>query len=177
MSELVIRPIAAGEHDEVGRITVAAYVAEEYLIENDPYAGELADVRARDAAAEVWVAELDGRLVGTVTWCPPGTSYREIASSDDQAEFRMLAVDPAVRRRGVARALVDACLDRARADGSREVVISSLPEMVGAHGLYARLGFVRAPELDWEPRPSLVLWAFRLPLPPPPIREFGRADP
>ena len=51
MSELVIRPITAGEHDEVGRITVAAYVAEEYLVENDPYAAELADVRHRAAAA------------------------------------------------------------------------------------------------------------------------------
>jgi GNAT superfamily N-acetyltransferase len=71
------------------------------------------------AAAEVWVAELAGRLVGTVTWCPPGSQYREIASRDDQAEFRMLAVDPTVRRQGVARALVDACLARARADGSR----------------------------------------------------------
>jgi GNAT superfamily N-acetyltransferase len=162
VSEPIIRPIAAGEHDEVGRITVAAYVAEEYLIENDPYAEELADVRRRAADAEVWVAELDGRLVGTVTWCPLGSDYREIASRDDQAEFRMLAVDPTARRQGIARALVDACLARARADGSREVVISSLPEMVGAHGLYARLGFVRAPDLDWEPRPSLVLWAFRL---------------
>jgi GNAT superfamily N-acetyltransferase len=164
VSEPVIRPIAADEHDEVGRITVAAYVAEEYLVENDPYAEELADVRHRAAAAEVWVAELDGRLVGTVTWCPPGSQYREIASRDDQAEFRMLAVDPTVRRQGVARALVDACLARARADGAREVVISSLPDMVKAHGLYARLGFVRAPDLDWEPRPSLVLWAFSLPL-------------
>jgi GNAT superfamily N-acetyltransferase len=162
VSELVIRPISAGEHDEVGRITVAAYVAEEYLVGNDPYAEELADVLARAAAAEVWVAELDGRLVGTVTWCPLGSQYREVATRDDQAEFRMLAVDPAMRRRGVARALVDACVARARADGSREVVISSLPEMVDAHGLYARFGFVRAPDLDREPRPSLVLWAFRL---------------
>jgi GNAT superfamily N-acetyltransferase len=110
--------------------------------------------------AEVWVAELDGRVVGTVTWCPPGSAFREVATRDDQSEFRMLAVDPTVRRRGVAAALVDACLARARADGACEIVLCSLPEMAAAHGLYARVGFVRAPHLDWAPRESVCLWAF-----------------
>lgn len=166
MSEVVVRPLVDGEEAEVARITVAAYAAEGYVLEDDPYALELSDVTERASKAEVWVGTLDGRLVGTVTWCPPGSAYRELATSDDQAEFRMLAVDPEVRRQGVARALVDACLARARSDAARELVLCSLPAMVPAHRLYGRLGFVRAPELDWEPRPQMVLWAFRLTLPP-----------
>jgi ribosomal protein S18 acetylase RimI-like enzyme len=182
VSEVVVRPIGgAHEHAEVGCITVAAYAAEGFLPPDDPYEAQLADVRARAAGAEVWVAELDDRLVGTVTWCPDGSSYRELATSADQGEFRMLAVDPQVRRRGVARALVDACLERAHRDGAREVVLCSLPEMTKAHALYRSLGFRRAPELDWEPRAGsdelaaagttvtvepIVLWGFRLPLHP-----------
>jgi ribosomal protein S18 acetylase RimI-like enzyme len=166
VSDALVRPLAAGEEAEVARITVAAYTAEGLLHGDDPYATELADVGSRRRGAEVWVAELGGRVVGTVTWCPPGSTYREVSTADDQAEFRMLAVDPAVQRRGVARALVDACLDRARLDGACEVVLCSLPQMDAAHGLYRRLGFVRAPELDWWPRESLVLWAFRLMLRP-----------
>jgi len=42
--------------------------------------------------------------------------------------------------------------------------MSSLAEMTAAHRLYGRLGFVRAPELDWEPVPGIVLLGFRLPL-------------
>jgi ribosomal protein S18 acetylase RimI-like enzyme len=166
VSDAVVRPLVPGEEAEVARITVAAYAAEGYLVTDDPYALVLADVGSRTRGAEVWVAELDGRVVGTVTWCAPGSVYREVSTTDDQAEFRMLAVDPQVRRQGVAQVLVDACLARARADGVREVLLCSLPEMVPAHGLYQRLGFVRAPELDWSPRESLLLWAFRLPLHP-----------
>jgi hypothetical protein len=32
--------------------------------------------------------------------------------------------------------------------------------------MYAALGFVRAPELDWSPAAGVVLWGFRLLLEP-----------
>jgi ribosomal protein S18 acetylase RimI-like enzyme len=78
----------------------------------------------------------------------------------------MLSVAAAGRRRGVGRALVKACLDRARAAGMREVLLSSLPMMTAAHALYRECGFVRAPELDHSPKPDVHLWAFRLSLLP-----------
>jgi ribosomal protein S18 acetylase RimI-like enzyme len=78
----------------------------------------------------------------------------------------MLSVAAAGRRRGVGRALVNAaCLDRARAQGMREVLISSLPQMTAAHALYREFGFIRAPELDHSPKPHVRLWALRLNLP------------
>jgi hypothetical protein len=36
--------------------------------------------------------------------------------------------------------------------------------MTAAHRLYAALGFVRAPELDWRPIPQVELLGFRFPL-------------
>ncbi|CAN5119700.1 GNAT family N-acetyltransferase [soil metagenome] len=164
-----VRPARTDEHVAVGRITVGAYAADGFLGEDDPYAAQLADVTDRAGQAEVWVAELGGAVVGTVTWCPRGSPYRELAGRDDQAEFRMLAVDPTLRRRGVARSLVDACLARARADGAREVVLNSLPQMFDAHRLYAAYGFIRAPELDRvlhaaRDGDGVTLWGFRLPL-------------
>lgn len=152
----------------MGAVTVRAYAADGLLLADDPYAVRLADVADRAVRAQVWVAEVGGVVVGTVTWCPPGSAYRELAARDDQSEFRMLAVDPAARGRGVARLLVDACLQRAHADGAGEVVLSSLPEMLAAHRLYAAYGFTRAPELDWvvpdTPGDGVALWGFRLPL-------------
>jgi ribosomal protein S18 acetylase RimI-like enzyme len=41
-------------------------------------------------------------------------------------------------------------------------VLSTKPEMTVAQRLYARLGFSRTPERDWEYRPGKGLLTFRL---------------
>ncbi len=74
----------------------------------------------------------------------------------------MLSVAPAGRRRGVGRALVEACLVGPAQDGMTEMVIWSHPLMPGAHALYARMGFERAYDLDGSPVPGVHLWGFRL---------------
>ena len=107
------------------------------------------------------MAELDGTVVGTVTWC--GARAHRCASShshDGQGEFRMLGVLPEAAGNGVASAMVRWCLDRAAEDGLSEVVISSLPEMLPAHKVYARHDFVRRPDLDWSPVPGTELVGF-----------------
>jgi ribosomal protein S18 acetylase RimI-like enzyme len=82
-----------------------------------------------------------------------------------EAEIRMLAVDPGAQGRGVGSALAVACVERARTEeGTKRVVLCSQQAMTTAHRLYARLGFERAPELDWYPLPEVLLWGFRLDL-------------
>ena len=126
------------------------------------YEGKLLDAARRAREAELWVAvDSDGVMLGTVTWCPRGSPWRQLAMAEHQAEFRMLSVAPAGRRRGVARALVEHCLARARQEGMTEVVIWSHPRMLAAHALYVRLGFDRAYELDGSPVPGVHLWGFR----------------
>lgn len=71
----------------------------------------------------------------------------------------MLGVSSDARGRGVGRALVVACLDRARRDGARRVVLSTEPVSTTAHRLYEGLGFRREPALDWTPVPSVDLIA------------------
>ena len=167
---LVVRLARPEEYAQVGRVTAEAYRADGLL---DPaslpvesgYEVQLADAARRAREAELWVAaDEDGEIVGTVTWCPPGSPWRQLARRNDQAEFRMLSVAPAGRRRGVGRALVEACLARARRDQMTEMVIWSHPRMLGAHGLYARMGFERAYDLDGSPVPGVHLWGFRLTL-------------
>jgi ribosomal protein S18 acetylase RimI-like enzyme len=168
---LIVRVALPGEYPDAGRITAEGYHADDLLrrpdglIDNE-YEARLADADRRAREAELMVAVDDGKVLGTVTWCPPTSPLRELATRPDQAEFRMLAVAPAGRRRGVGRALVDACLDRARAESMREVLLSSLPQMTAAHALYREFGFVRAPELDHSPKAQVHLWAFRLSLNP-----------
>lgn len=170
---LVVRPARPDEYAAVGQITVDAYRADglldsaEHPVEST-YEDQLLDAGRRAREAELWVIAEDGtgsdELLGTVTWCPIGSPWRQLAQRDDQAEFRMLAVAPAGRRRGIGRRLVDACLERARRDGMREVVLWSHPLMLAAHALYLRMGFERAYDLDGSPVPGVNLWGFRLAL-------------
>ena len=127
----------------------------------DPYVARLQDAATRDREAELWVATAEDQILGCVTICPPGSPWRELAGTDE-GEFRMLAVAPEARGRGVGEALARMCLDRFRADGARGVVICSLPQMKAAHRIYERLGFRRAPELDWEPMPGVELHGYRI---------------
>lgn len=154
-----VRRTRADELDAIGELTVAAY-ADFTLGEGDPYLAKLRDAARRDAEAELWVATAEsGALLGCVTLCPSGSSWRELAG-DGEGEFRMLAVSPQARGRGVGEALVRLCLDRFRAEGCLAVVLSSLEQMAAAHRLYTRLGFTRLPERDWSPAPGVRLVAF-----------------
>ena len=159
-----IRRATAADYSRAGEVTVAAY-ADFTLGPTDPYVARLRDAAVRDREAELWVATDDRgeELLGCVTLCPLGSPWREIARPDE-GEFRMLAVDPGARRRGVGEALTRLCLDRFRSEGSRAVVLSSLPQMTAAHRVYERLGFERAEDRDHEPLPGVRLIAFSKPL-------------
>jgi ribosomal protein S18 acetylase RimI-like enzyme len=160
---LVVRPGRDHELAAVGELTFEAYAAEGFVDDADGYAAHLRDAAARARDAELYVAELDGEVAGTVTFCTHGSAWCELAR-DGEGEFRMLAVAPTARRRGVAAALVGACVERSRELGHVALVLSSMPSQAPAHRLYERLGFRRTPRLDWSPGPGVDLLAFRLDL-------------
>lgn len=151
--------------ETVGEITVAAY-ADFTRGADDGYIAHLRDAARRDREAELWVATPDDseEILGSVTICPVGSPWREIAR-EGEGEFRMLAVAPPARGAGIGAALVDLVLERFRAEGARAVVMSSLDVMAAAHRIYERSGFVRLPERDWSPVDDVQLIAFRRELP------------
>jgi ribosomal protein S18 acetylase RimI-like enzyme len=159
---VLLRRATPDDHERAGEVTVAAY-APFTRGPADGYVARLRDAATRDREAELWVAtqERDEEILGCVTLCPPGSPWRELAGPDE-GEFRMLAVAPEARGRGVGEALARMCLDRFRAEGNRGVVICSLPQMTDAHRLYDRLGFRRVPELDWSPVPGVELHGYRI---------------
>ncbi len=159
---LEIRLASAAEYAEIGEITLRGYVHDGFLEPSDGYAAELRDAASRAERAELWVVTdtASGRLLGSVTFCPLGSAYRELSGATE-AEFRMLAVDPAARGLGAGRALVRHCLARSRELGFTAVVLCSLPTMTAAHSLYESMRFVRDESLDWWPAPGIELWGFR----------------
>jgi predicted N-acetyltransferase YhbS len=154
-----IRAARPEEYGVVGELTAAAYVTGGHLDARHRYVDQLRDAARRAAEALLLVAVEDDRVLGTVTYCPHGSPWRELGR-DDEGEFRTLAVAPEAQGRGVGAALVRACLQRSRADGDRGVVLCSLPDQVTAHRIYARAGFIRDHDRDWSPEPGTRLLAF-----------------
>jgi ribosomal protein S18 acetylase RimI-like enzyme len=159
---LTIGPATPAEHERIAELTAGVYTAEGFA--SPEYAVQLADVAGRADRATLLVARDDaGRVVGSVALVLSG-DFGEVTESDDEAAFRMLVVDRSARGLGVGRALVEACLDRARAAGKQRMVLSTDPRMTTAHRLYEGLGFTRLPERDWSPVPSIDLMVYARPL-------------
>jgi len=153
-----VRRARLDELDTVGELTVRAYAAFTRG-PADPYIERLRDAAARAEGAELWVAADGDRLLGNVTYCPPGSAYREV-SRPDEGEFRMLVVDLDARGSGAGTALAARCEQRALDHGAIGMAISSLAEMTDAHRIYTRLGYARDPGRDWSPLPGVDLVAF-----------------
>ena len=120
LAPITVREATPDELPRAGELTLAGYLADGLVDPTASYASHLADARDRASAATLLVAIDEARtVVGTVTFCRPGSPYAEI-SNPGEAEFRMLAVDPAARGTGAGAALVHACLDRAGGAGPIE---------------------------------------------------------
>jgi GNAT superfamily N-acetyltransferase len=158
----LIRPVRPEEYEALGELTVAAYRAIPFVMPHqEVYDIQLRDVARRAATSCVVVATTPaGELLGGVTYVSgPDDPYSE-ELRDGEAGIRMLAVDPARQGRGVGRALTEWCLDRARTDGRRRLVLHTGAWMPDAIRLYERLGFVRRPDLDFVPAPGIDLLAY-----------------
>lgn len=79
-----------------------------------------------------------------------------------EVELRRLWVRRAYRKRGVARAIVDALLASAREVGYRRVRLEVLSVMPNADALFRSLGFEPIPDDRPSPFPGSVLLARRL---------------
>lgn len=144
---VTVRPATPQDFAAIRELTCAAYVQSGHVAPESPYAQDLADIISREAG--LYVAEVDGRIVGSVNIAPPGSEMAQVAY-DDEGEFRMLAVDPAHQGRGIGRALVQHILEVARGQGLGGVAITTMPSMTAAQAMYETMGFHRAPERDWN---------------------------
>lgn len=154
-----IRKVRTEEYDQAGAVTALAYREFGPATSADPelrhrdddgwaeYYERLANVAERAEVAEVFVAVEDGRILGSVTLELDeriGTNQGPLG--DQQAHIRMLGVDPDCRRRGVARALMQRCIDRSREAGKTLLTLNTTTMMEAAQQMYRSLGFERQPD-------------------------------
>ncbi len=138
MSEAIVRRARTGDVRAIHRI-VQVYVDQRVLLGKEL-------VTLYEDVQDFRVAELDGEVVGCgaihVMW-------------EDLAEIRTVAVDPAVRGRGVGFALVAALVASARELGVRRVFVLTFEhQFFGRQGFRAIEGTPVAPDVYAELRSS-----------------------
>ena len=113
------------------------------------YLAELLDVEARAGVGRILVAEVGGRVVGTVTYYPDAAA-EGLGWPAGWAGLRALGVEPGARGRGVGRALMEACRRRAEAGGAEVLCLHTDQFMTAAVAIYTAMGFRRAPAFDFD---------------------------
>ena len=168
MLGLSIRDARADERDSIRDLTLAAY--EEYGVQ--PFwAGYrralLATLDAEEGSVERIVAERAGTLVGSVWLYPPQAKayvHGPASASWRSPELRLMAVAPSARGQGIGAALLHECERRARHSGATTLGLHTHDAMQAAVRLYERAGFVRAPDLDFQPPVGVLVKGYRLSL-------------
>jgi len=167
-----IRAAHPDEQATLGRLLVDAYAALPGMpgpADQPDYYAMLRDVarRAANPAIEVLAAiDAAGEPVGTVDFIADMRAYGAVgpaAAVPDAAGIRLLAVRPDRRGLGLGKALTLDCIARARALGRAAVVLHTTHAMAVAWAMYQRLGFARAPALDFR-QGDLAVFGFRLEL-------------
>jgi GNAT superfamily N-acetyltransferase len=159
-----VRPVRPEEFEEAGRVTALAYREFADGESWDRYLERIADVGARAHVGVVLIAVDDGRILGSATLELDG----RIEDDDDplppeQAEIRMLGVDPDRRGRGVARAIMDACFAWAAKAGKTRMLLHTTQRMKAAQAMYESLGFERLPDRVFPD--GFVLLTYERPIP------------
>lgn len=138
MAELIdIRAAGPGD-DIIVAALIADYAADfEYELGEQDVVGEGLRAREYYENGGLFVADVDGEIVGTVAYEPWG---------EGRARMKRMYVQRDHRGKGLGRALAEAVMAGAAAAGFDTMVLDTTKGMVEARGLYAKLGFT-----EWKP--------------------------
>lgn len=138
MSEIEVREIGFADPRVQALVTEAlADLGQRYGGSGDDTPVTLTDF---DPPGGGFFAAVDGqRLVGCAGW----------RRHDTDAELKRMFTTPAARGRGVARRLLAAIEESARAAGMKRVILETGDKQPEAIGLYESAGYVRIPDFGY----------------------------
>jgi ribosomal protein S18 acetylase RimI-like enzyme len=168
----VVREAATEEFRDIGALMVHVYgqLAGFFSEEDNPaYYNKLANVgelTAHPMTKLLVAVGPSGQLAGAVVYIGDMKQYGSQGAAThevDAAGFRLLAVDPVIRGKGIGKLLTNACIQLARDQQRKQVVIHSTNAMKIAWKMYEKIGFERAKELDFS-KDDFPIFGFRLKL-------------
>jgi ribosomal protein S18 acetylase RimI-like enzyme len=167
-----VRNANIAEFEEIGKLMVQVYSHLEGFpkeSEQPDYYKMLANVGelTKKPETELLVAlSSSSKIVGAVVYFGDmnyygsgGTATRE----QNAAGFRLLAVDPLARGRGIGKLLTNECIRKAKENKLNQMIIHTTMAMQTAWKMYENLGFKRSEDLDFI-QGELPVFGFRLKL-------------
>ena len=149
---LLVRDAVPADYPAIREVTLAAYGQYAYLVARDvfePYLADVLDLEEHARNGRWLVVEADGQILGSGAFYPDAAA-QGYGLPAGWASGRALAVHPAVRGRGAARALLAAVECLAEDSGAPVFAFHTASFMTSAIALYERLGYRRAPEFDFN---------------------------
>ena len=171
-TQYTIRNAHPSEFEEIGRLMVNTYSQLEGFPNKDEqpkYYEMLANIGdlTQKPNTELLVAvSKEGSIGGGVIYFSAMKFYGSggTATQEKNASgFRLLAVDSSIRGQGLGKLLSLACIEKAKAHHQENLVIHTTKSMQIAWGMYKKLGFKRATDLDFS-QGELLVFGFRLAL-------------
>lgn len=97
-------------------------------------------------SAQFLIYRCGSEICGSVAYCPAGNGDPRIFKTD-MAAILLLAVHPKQRGKGIARALIETCISRAKGDQANSIGLFTNEFMQPAQHLYRSFGFEQEDEL------------------------------
>lgn len=157
---VAVRTIRSEADLDVARQLFGEYAASlEVELDFQDFSSELASLPGLYAppAGTLLVAEAEGEVIGCVGLRP--------LEPPAIAELKRLYVRPAFRGTGAGRALTETALAIARSLGYHRVRLDTLPSMLEARRLYAKLGFREIGPYRYNPVPGTTYMELALSAP------------
>lgn len=151
--EVHVRFATREDAGEISRVILEAFGAIRDRYNPEAFADVTPDetrVASRFDEGALWVAEADGKVVGTVS----------LSNEPDGLYVRSMAVSPEFQGLGIGHKLLDALHEYAAKSETKRVFLYTLPFQLGARELYEKHGYtwVRdTPAEEWFNVPGLEM--------------------
>lgn len=142
-STVTVRAAGPGDDIRVSALIAEYAAAFAYELGDQDVVGEGLMARDRYQSGGLFVADIDGEIVGCVAFEPWGPNG---ATDGSWARMKRLYVLEEARGSGVGRTLAQAVVDGARDAGASVMVLDTTQGMKEARALYASMGFA-----EWKP--------------------------
>jgi ribosomal protein S18 acetylase RimI-like enzyme len=168
--EYTVRNAMPAEFAEIGKLMVQVYSQLEGFpkeFEQPDYYKMLANIGELTNRPETELLEAvgtDNKILGAVVFIGDMKYYGSGGSATKEQNasgFRLLAVDPLARGKGIGKILTIACIQKARNRKVGQVIIHTTKAMQAAWKMYENLGFKRSEDLDFM-QGELPVYGFRL---------------
>lgn len=168
----IIREATSNEFSNIGELMVTVYSQLQGFPgpnESPEYYNKLKNVGnlTKKPKVKLLVAVTkEGSIGGSVVYFGDMTYYGSEGTATNEknaAGFRLLAVNPNTRGKGIGKRLSQVCIDIAKSEQQEQLLIHSTKAMQIAWSMYEKLGFKRSEDLDFK-KGELTIYGFRLKL-------------